>query len=88
MKLKAEIELGKRTAEIPKAKNQHDVQVYGVDKRKALEEMGLRKQRAYEYEQLAKNEDIVTEYIDRQPEKGETPTRSGAFRKTAAKPKV
>lgn len=87
MKLKAEIELGKKTAEMPAiprgANLRPDGHTSAVGRQAALEQMGIPHQRATEYERLARHEEIVTDYIDRQLEKGETPTRSGAFKRIA-----
>lgn len=83
MKLKAEIELGKRTAAMPKAVNQYKMQVHGTDeqhKEKALGEMGITKQRASEFERMAKHEGYVDQYIDRKLALGQTPTRHEVMR--------
>lgn len=94
MKLKAEIELGKRTAAMPKAVNQHNVPHHGVveqTKTEALSEMGITQQRASDYERMAKHEAVVSDYIDRQLERGETPTKAGAMqeiRNALPKPKT
>lgn len=83
MKLKAEIELGKKTAEIPKAKNQSATPEAGTAKKQTLDKMGISHQRASDYERLARHEDIVQDYISDQLERGETPTKSGAFKRIA-----
>lgn len=75
MKLKAEIELGKRTAAIPKATNQHDVLVYTADKQTKLKEIGVSRQNASVFERMAKHEDYVDQYIDRKLALNQTPTR-------------
>ena len=79
---------------MPKAVNQYKMPVHSVDeqsKEKALSQMGVSKQRASDYERMAKHETVVTEYIDRQLEHGETPTKAGAMqeiRNTLPKPKT
>lgn len=85
MKLKAEMELGKKTAAMPKAMNQHDELAEGDRKRKgdALAEIGIDRKTASNMERLAKHEEVVNRYIEHQLEIGETPTRSGAFKKIA-----
>lgn len=94
MKLKAEIELGKRTAAMPKAVNQNDALCHSAAERtkaEALSEMGLPHQRASDYERMAKHEAVVSDYIDRQLERGETPTKAGAMqeiRNALPKPKT
>lgn len=80
MKLKAEIELGKRTAALPKAANQHDVLAHTADKQTELHSMGISRQRASDYERMAKHEDYVDQYIDRKLELGQTPTRHEVMR--------
>lgn len=80
MKLKAEIELGKRTAAIPKATNQHDVLVYTADKQTKLKEIGVSRQNASVFERMAKHEDYVDQYIDRKLALNQTPTRHEVMR--------
>lgn len=69
---------GKKTAEIPAQKANQFGRVGGADiaKQDQPRGMGLTKQRASDYERLARHESIVTDYIDRQLEKGETPTHA------------
>ena len=83
MKLKAEIELGKRTAAIPKTSgNQHTVlsPQCGESKTDALSQIGITPQRASDYERMAKHESYVDQYIDRKLELGQTPTRHEVMR--------
>ena len=78
MKLKAEIELGKRTAAMPKAVNQHDLPSHSVGeqtKTQALSEMGISSQKASSYERMARHEGYVKQYIDRKLALNQTPTR-------------
>ena len=85
MRIQAQIELGKRTAEMEKAVKGNQFtgkrSVQGTDKPKAeqLQEMNLPRQRANEYERMAKHEDVVNRYIDQQIERGEAPTKAGAL---------
>lgn len=86
MKLRAEMELGKKTAAIPRAQGVKSDLVQGADevpKVKRLSEIGISKQRASDMERLSKHEEVVNRYIDHQLSIGETPTRAGAFRKIA-----
>lgn len=83
MKLKAEIELGKRTAAIKPAsgvRSDLSQSVGEVTKAQALAEMGVSNQRASDYERMARHEDYVDQYIDRKLELGQTPTRHEVMR--------
>ena len=70
MKLKAEIELGKRTAAMPKAVKGNQFtgkrSVQGADEPKetVLRSMGVTKQKASVFERMAKHEDYVDQYIE------------------------
>lgn len=84
MKLKAEIELGKRTAAMPKqdrVKNlspeSHSV---GIGKAEQLKSQGITSQRASDYERMAKHESYVDQYIDRKLALNQTPTRHEVMR--------
>lgn len=94
MKLRAEMELGKKTAAMPKAqgvKSDFRQGTAEVPKEKALGKIGISHQRASDMERMAKHEETVNRYIDHQLSIGETPTKAGAFRKiaeTAPKPKT
>ena len=97
MKLRAEMELGKKTAAMPKsAGNRFTVEnprhgLSTTPKKQALKNIDLTPQRASDMERMAKHEEVVNRYIDHQLSIGETPTRAGAFRKiaeTAPKPKT
>ena len=85
MRIQAQIELGKRTAEMEKAVKGNQFtgkrSAQGTDKPKAeqLQEMNLPRQRANEYERMARHEDVVNRYIEEQIENGETPTKAGAL---------
>lgn len=83
MKLKAEIELGKRTAEIKPAQGARTdfrANAAEVTKTRALEQMGIKHQDASVYERMAKHESYVDQYIDRKLELGQTPTRHEVMR--------
>ena len=84
MRIQAQIELGKRTAEMEKNTEFHgnqfgDAQASDNTKTKTLSGMNLSRQRASEYERMARHEDVVNRYIDHQIERGETPTKAGAL---------
>ena len=77
------MELGRRTAGIEKAKNQHDLPVRGSDKRtktEALAELGITKQRASENERLSAAEEEVERYLAEAEEEKRQPTVSGALK--------
>jgi len=98
MKLRAEMELGKKTAAMPKSDkgNQFSGKRSSAGsgeptKRESLKRIGVSTQSASDMERMAKHEEVVNRYIDHQLSIGETPTRAGAFRKiaeTAPKPKT
>lgn len=87
MKLRAEMELGKKTAAMPKVERSENLKpeshTPAVGKQTKLKEMGISHQRASDMERLSKHEEVVNRYIDHQLSIGETPTRAGAFRKIA-----
>lgn len=87
MKLKAEIELGKRTAAMERNTdfhgNQHSGDVntdYNTKKGEQLAEIGVTRQQASVFERMAKHETYVDQYIDRKLELGQTPTRHEVMR--------
>lgn len=86
MKLKAEIELGKRTAAIKPNTDFHgnrfsDSQSAGnTTKQSELDKLGVSNQRASDYECMARHEDYVDQYIDRKLELGQAPTRHEVMR--------
>ena len=92
MKLKAEIELGKRTAAMPKqdrVKNlSPESRSVGLGKAEQLKSQGITSQRASDYERMARHESYVDQYIDRKLALGQTPTRHEVMReiKCADKP--
>lgn len=90
MKLRAEMELGKKTAAMPKSDkgNQFSGKRSSAGsgeptKRESLRKIGVSTQTASDMERLSKHEEVVNRYIDHQLSIGETPTRAGAFRKIA-----
>ena len=84
LRLKAEMELGKRTAEMEKAKNQWENATAQCARPKTkesqLSDIGLTPRQASRYETLAKNEEIVNRYVDAELAAGCQPTRAGAAR--------
>lgn len=83
MKLKAEIELGKRTAAIeakPGARTDRAETVRKVTKQNALDEIGIDRKNASVFERMAKHEDYVDQYIDRKLALNQTPTRHEVMR--------
>jgi len=98
LRIRWQMELGRRTSEIEKNTefhgNQHlgDVQPSDNTKNKSekLKELGISKQRASENERMASEPEIVEEYIERAIEQNEAPTTSGALKaiQQAKKPHV
>ena len=86
LKLQAQVEIGKRSAEMEKADNRignihPEIRNAEVGKTKAeqLAELDITPQRANEYEKLAKNEDVVNQYIGEMLSKGKAPSTNGAL---------
>ena len=88
LKIRWQMELGRRTSEIEKNAefhgNQHlgDAQPSGNTKSKSekLKELGISRQRASENERMASEPDIVEKYIEHVIEQNEIPTTSGALK--------
>lgn len=81
LKLRWQMELGRRTAEMPKAKNQYDAPpTVGKAKSERLKELGIDNRRASENERMASEPEIVEKYIERTIEQDEAPTTSGALK--------
>lgn len=76
--LDAEVQIGKLTSELPKAKNQHDAIRNGADstKSEALKEAGIKQDTAERFERLAKHPEAVAEAKAIARERGEVVTRS------------
>lgn len=86
-RLQAQIELGKRSAEMETNKDFHGNQFGEIrstenTKTKAdqLAELGIRPQRAHEMETMAANEKVVNQYIDEQLSTGKAPSQHGALK--------
>lgn len=88
-KIRCQMELGKRTANIkPNTDfrgNQHSGKVQRSDltKTEKLAELGISKQRASENERMNADSEIVEHYLKKAEEKKEIPTSSGALREIA-----
>ena len=86
LRLRWQMELGRRTAAIEKnitGRGDKVVQTpddFKPTKTAALEALGISKQRASENERMASEPQIVEEYIERTVEQKETPTTSGALK--------
>ena len=87
LKLRWQVELGRRTSEIERTdkdgRNQYSrVQQSDAPKTRTekLKELGISKQRASENERMASEPEAVERYIERSIEQGETPTTSGALK--------
>jgi len=84
-KVLAQMELGKRTAEMETNITGRGDKVFrSADdfkptKSDQLADLGVTPQRANEYEQMAKHEETVTQYVEEKLSKGETPTKNGAM---------
>lgn len=86
LKVQAQVELGKRTAAMEKNTEFHGNQygeIRGAENTKTktsqLASIGLKPQRASEYERMAENEDIVSQYIIDSLANGKAPTKGGAL---------
>lgn len=82
LKLRAEMELGKRTAAIGTrqgARNDFVDSEYKVTKGDTLAEIGVTRDQASSYERMAKNEQEVENYIVETVAQGKAPTRRGAM---------
>lgn len=65
MTVRAQCKLGELTAEMEKAKNQHSASPnLGLAKKDRLNELGVTKQRASEYERMAAHPEVVEQIID------------------------
>ena len=80
LKLRWQMELGRRTAEIPKAPANQYKSATSDGRTKQLQSLGISKQRASENERMASEPEIVEKYIERTIEQDEAPTTSGALR--------
>ncbi|MEE1201014.1 MAG: DNA N-6-adenine-methyltransferase, partial [Christensenellales bacterium] len=86
LKLRWQMELGRRTAELETnitgrpAKNSSNGRTTFETKAEKLKELGISKQRASENERMASEPEIVEKYIERTIEQDEAPTTSGALR--------
>ncbi len=86
LKLRWQMELGRRTAELGTnitgrpAKNSSNSRTTFETKTEKLKELGISKQRASENEQMASEPEIVEKYIERTIKQDEAPTTSGALR--------
>lgn len=84
LKLRWQVELGRRTSEIKGSQGartdfyQPSVEV--KTRTEKLKELGIPQQRASENERMASEPEAVERYIERSIEQGETPTTSGALR--------
>lgn len=88
LKIRWQMELGRRTAEIPKAsggdrksENFQNASHWQFETRaEKLKELGIDHRRASENERMASEPDVVEEYIKQAVEKNETPTTSGVLK--------
>lgn len=89
LKLRWQMELGRRTAEIPKASGgdrksesfqKSNGRTFEPTRTEKLNELGISKQRASENERMASEPEIVEKYIERTIKQDEAPTTSGALR--------
>lgn len=89
LKLRWQMELGRRTAEIPKVSGgdrksesfqKSNGRTFEPTRTEKLKELGISKQRASENERMASEPEIVEKYIERTIKQDEAPTTSGALR--------
>lgn len=86
LKLQAQVEIGKRSAEMETNKEFHGNRFSEIrnaentkTKAEQLAELDITPQRAHEYEKLAKHEDVVNQYIGEMLSKGKAPSTNGAL---------
>lgn len=83
LKLQAQVELGKRSAEMDTASGSRTDLIRNTEevktKAEQLAELDITPQRANEYEKLAKHEDVVNQYIGEMLSKGKAPSTNGAL---------
>lgn len=85
-KIRCQMELGKRTSEIPTGSGNRytiDSPKGGKSKSAVLSEMGMTSQRASENERMNAESEIVEHYLKKAEERKEIPTSSGALREIA-----
>lgn len=83
LKVKAQLEMGKRTARMETGFGNRftvDHPTGGKSKTDQLATIGLAPQRASEYERMAENEEIVEQYIEDSLANEKAPTKSGALK--------
>ena len=84
LKLRWQMELGRRTSEIKGSQGArtdfHQSSVEVKTRTEKLKELGIPQQRASENERMASEPEIVEKYIERTIEQDEAPTTSGALR--------
>lgn len=82
LKLRWQMELGRRTSEIEKSNKWETSKPDSrtLTKAESLKELGLTRQRASENERMASEPEIVEKYIERTIKQDEAPTTSGALR--------
>lgn len=80
LRLRWQMELGRRTAKFEKAPANQYQSATSAGRTKQLENLGISKQRASENERMAAEEEVVEEYIERSIEQNEAPTTAGALK--------
>lgn len=80
LRLRWQMELGKRTAKFEKAPANQYQSATSAGRTKQLESLGISKQRASENERMAAASETVEEYIERSIEQNEAPTTAGALK--------
>lgn len=80
LKLRWQMELGRRTAEIPKAPANQYKDATAKTRHMQLADLGIDHRRASENERMASEPEIVEKYIERTIEQDEAPTTSGALK--------
>lgn len=92
IKMKAQMELGKRSAEMEKADNRMgnihpEIRSAEVGKTKSdqLAELGVKPQRAHEYEKMNKHEDLVNEYLEESLSERKMPSQNEVLKRIKEK---
>lgn len=80
LRLRWQMELGRRTAKFEKAPANQYQSATSAGRTKQLENLGISKQRASENERMAAASETVEEYIERSIEQNEAPTTAGALK--------
>lgn len=91
IKMKAQMELGKRSSEMDKTKGGDASLFRSADEREVktksdqLAELGIKPQRAHEYEKMNKHEDLVNEYLEESLSERKMPSQNEVLKRIKEK---